>query len=531
MIYDLIIIGAGSAGLSAGLYAGRAKLKTLIIDKKEPGGQILNTSEVVNYPGIAKTTGPQLIECMKKQALSFGCEIKYDEIIDVKGNGLVKEVISKNNHYQALSLIIATGALPRKLHFKGEEEFTGRGIAYCATCDGEFFSGLDIFVVGGGYAACEEAMYLTRFGRHVTMIVREEDFTCAKTIADKVKQHPKIDIHFNSEVLEVKGDHLARTLIYINHLTKETTTYQAKNDETFGLFIFAGYLPATALFKDDIQLDEQGYMITNDALETSVEGIYAAGDLRPKTLRQIVTAVSDGAIAATNVEHYIAKKKDEYPEFQSISTKEQNSKQDTTEDTPFFQGEIENQLKEVFSKFEQEIHLQLYLNKTSTARQLEKMMNSLTDLTSKIIIEKITANELEVPIVKFKDYPIRFHGIPTGHEFNPFILTMYYISTQKSAFDEKQIQQVKQITKPVKIEIGITLSCHFCPDVVSMIEQMVLKNKQIELDIYDINLLKEFKEKYRIMSVPAILFNEKTLLFGSQNFENVISKIKEVVIQ
>ena len=200
-IYDLIILGAGSAGLSAGIYAGRAKLKTLIIDKNAPGGQILNTNEVVNYPGIISTNGPDLIASMKQQAIHFNCEIIHEEITDVILDQQIKEIKTADKTYQALALIIATGAMPRKLNFPGEEEFTGRGIAYCATCDGQFFTDLDIFVVGGGFAACEEAMYLTRFGKSVTMIVREEDFTCAKTIGDKVRAHPKINVHFNSEVV------------------------------------------------------------------------------------------------------------------------------------------------------------------------------------------------------------------------------------------------------------------------------------------------------------------------------------------
>ena len=221
-LYDLIVIGAGPAGLTAAIYMARARYKTLVLEKADVGGQITITSEVVNYPGIKITDGKKLTQEMAKQAKSFGAEIKTDEVVDIDLSGDIKKIITKNNTYEALTVIIATGANPRQLGFEGEAKFKGRGVAYCATCDGEFFTDKEIFVVGGGFAACEEGMFLTRYGKQVTMIVREDDFTCASSIAEKVKSHvPKINIHFNTQVEEITGDNFPKKAVFINNKTGE----------------------------------------------------------------------------------------------------------------------------------------------------------------------------------------------------------------------------------------------------------------------------------------------------------------------
>lgn len=254
-IYDVIVIGGGSAALSAGIYAGRAMLDTLIIEKDKIGGQAITTSEIVNYPAIRSTTGPKLMEDMYEQALDFGVEFTNDEIIDVDFNQPIKIIKSMNKTYQAYAVIIATGASHRQIGFPGEKEFVGRGIAYCSTCDGEFFQGLDIFVIGGGFAAAEEAVYLTRYGKSVTMIIREPDFTCAKLTAEAAKQHPNIKIVYNTEVKEVTGKDFVQKAVFINNLTGEETTYEAPENSTFGMFVFAGSQPNTKIFEDKIVLD------------------------------------------------------------------------------------------------------------------------------------------------------------------------------------------------------------------------------------------------------------------------------------
>ena len=255
-IYDVIVIGGGAAGMSAGIYSGRAKMKTLVLEQGSVSGQAKTTNEIVNYPGIRQTTGPKLMEEMHLQAEDFGVKFAQAEVLEAKLEGEVKVLKTTNGDYETRSVIIATGATPRTLGFPGEAEYRGRGVAYCATCDGEFYTGLEVFVIGAGFAAAEEAIFLTRFARKVTVIAREPEFTCAKTIADKVLAHPKIEVKFNTEIVEATGDELLRRVKFINNQTKETFEHVAQDDETFGIFIFAGYVPQTKVFNGLVDMDK-----------------------------------------------------------------------------------------------------------------------------------------------------------------------------------------------------------------------------------------------------------------------------------
>ena len=305
-IYDLLVIGGGPAGLSTGIYAGRAKLNTLIIEKEELGGQVNKTFDISNYPGARNSNGPKLMEEMRKQADDFGVSFISAKVENMELDGDIKVIKTSKGELKGRAIVIATGASPRKLGFKGEKEFTGRGVAYCSTCDGQFFEGLEVFVIGAGFAAAEEAIFLTKFATKVTVIAREPEFTCAKSIADKVLAHPKIEVKFNTEILEANGQDMINYAKFINNKTKDTFEYNAKKEDgAFGIFVFVGYEPQSALVKGKLKLDNYGYIITNENMETDIDGVYAVGDVRPKQLRQIVTAVADGAIAATSAEKYI----------------------------------------------------------------------------------------------------------------------------------------------------------------------------------------------------------------------------------
>ena len=299
-LYDLIIIGSGSAGMAAGIYAGRARLKTLIIDRDRAGGQIKITSEVENYPGILHISGEEISRTMRKQAENFGVTFVSAVVETVDFSQDIKKIRTVDGEYEALAVVVATGAVPRKLGFTGEDAFRGRGIGYCATCDGEFFSGMDVFVIGAGFAAAEEAIFLTRYARKVTVVAREPEFTCSKMIAERVLANPKIEVKFNTEILEVGGDTVLRHASFIDNQAGQTWRYDAKPGETFGVFVFVGYIPQSAEYAGQLRLNEQGYIPTDESMRTNVDGVYAAGDVRPKELRQLVTAVSDGAVAATS---------------------------------------------------------------------------------------------------------------------------------------------------------------------------------------------------------------------------------------
>lgn len=305
-IYDLIILGGGCAGLTAAIYAGRANLRTLILETGVLGGQAATTDEIGNYPGAPNITGPELMQTMYSQAMEYSVTYKACQINHIYLNGKQKEISTDAGAFSSHAVIIATGATPRKLGFDGEDVFRGHGVSYCATCDGFFFRDKDIFVIGGGNSAAEEALYLTRFGRKVTMLVRKDAFRCEKHLTNQIFAHPKIEVKFNTELIRAFGDVTLKGMELKNNKTGALSTYKVSEaDGLFGIFIFVGYEPASSLFKDQIQMDEAGYILTNDKMETNIPGVYAAGDVRQKELRQLVTATSDGAIAATQAEKYI----------------------------------------------------------------------------------------------------------------------------------------------------------------------------------------------------------------------------------
>lgn len=309
-VYDLVIIGAGPAGLAAGLYGSRAKLNTLIIEKDKTGGQIVITHEVANYPGSIKdATGPSLVARMVEQCEEFGAKRVKDTIESVELDGDIKVLKGLKEDYKAKSVVVATGASPRKMGCPGEKELTGKGVSYCATCDADFFEDFEVFVVGGGDSAIEEAMYLTKFARKVTIVHRRQGFRCAKSVLEKAQANPKIEFLLDTVVEEVKGDGLLESIVFKNKVTGETHEYFAdEEDGTMGLFVFVGLIAQTELFKDKLNLNESNYIITDQEMKTNLPGVFAAGDVREKSLRQVVTAAGDGAIAAVNAEKYIDEK-------------------------------------------------------------------------------------------------------------------------------------------------------------------------------------------------------------------------------
>lgn len=308
-IYDVIVLGAGPAGLSAGLYAGRSRLSTLIIEKGQDGGQIAITNEIENYPGqsLEGESGPSLIARMTEQAKKFGAERASDVIKSVELSGDVKKLVGNKGEYLCRCLIIATGAFPRPIGCKNEGDFVGKGISFCATCDANFFEDLEVYVVGGGDAAVEEAMYLTNFARKVTVIHRRDELRAAKSIQEKAFANPKMNFMWDSVVDEVGGEDILQYMVVKNTKTGELTRIDADEDDgLFGLFGFIGLLPKSDLFVGKLELDEKGYIPTDADMHTNVPGVFAAGDIRVKSLRQVVTAAADGAIAAMQAEKYIA---------------------------------------------------------------------------------------------------------------------------------------------------------------------------------------------------------------------------------
>lgn len=308
-IYDVIVLGAGPAGLAAGLYAGRSRLSVLIIEKGQDGGQIAITDEIENYPGqVEGDSGPSLIARMTEQAKHFGAERVSDLIKSVELEGDVKKLVGAKGEYLAKTVIVATGAFPKPIGCQNEGKFVGKGISFCATCDAAFFEDFEVYVVGGGDSAVEEAMYLTKFARKVTIIHRRDQLRAAKSIQEKAFKNEKIAFMWDTVVDSVEGDEMLEAMVVKNVKTGELTRIEADpEDGIFGLFGFIGYNPNSALFEGILDMDH-GYIKTDENMHTNIEGVYAAGDIRVKSLRQVVTAAADGAIAAMQAEHYLANK-------------------------------------------------------------------------------------------------------------------------------------------------------------------------------------------------------------------------------
>ena len=308
-VYDVIILGAGPGGLAAGLYAGRSRLSTLVIEKGQDGGQIAITDDIENYPGqmVEGESGPSLIARMTQQVEKFGAERVADTINAVDFSGDIKILKKEKNEYQAKNVIIATGAYARPIGCKGEAEFRGKGVSYCATCDANFFEDLEVFVVGGGDSAVEEAMYLTKFARKVTIIHRRDELRAAKSIQEKAFANPKIEFFWDSVVEELGGDDILQWMKVKNVKTGEVRTVEAdEEDGMFGVFGFIGTVPNSKLFEGILDMDERGYIRTDEDMHTNIPNVYAVGDVRIKSLRQVVTAAADGAIAAVQVERSLS---------------------------------------------------------------------------------------------------------------------------------------------------------------------------------------------------------------------------------
>lgn len=300
-IYDVIILGAGPAGMTAAVYTSRANLSTLMVERGMPGGQMANTEDVENYPGYESILGPDLSNKMFEHAKKFGAEYAYGDVKEVKDGKEFKTVVTGSKEYKARAVIITTGAKYKKLGVPGESALGGRGVSYCAVCDGAFFKGKELVVVGGGDSAVEEAVYLTRFASKVTIVHRRDELRAQKILQDRAFANEKVDLMWNhvvTEINEASGKVGSVTL-------KNTLDGSEQEFKTDGVFIYIGLEPLNEPFKNLGITNADGYVETNDQMETKVAGFFAAGDIREKTLRQIVTATGDGSIAAQAAQHYI----------------------------------------------------------------------------------------------------------------------------------------------------------------------------------------------------------------------------------
>ena len=304
--FDVIIIGAGPSGYTAGIYCSRAGYDTLILSGILPGGQLVNTTEVENYPGFENgIMGPDLMIDMRKQSQRMGTTIVDDEAVDVDFRRKPFKVLTGSEEYEGRAVIIATGANPRKLGLEGEVTFGGKGVSYCATCDGPFFRNQELVVVGGGDSAIEEATFLTKFATTVHLVHRREELRASKVMQERAFNNEKIKFHWDSAVVDIKGDQKMQQAVLKNLKTNEETTL-----DVGGLFVAIGHEPNTKLFKNQIDLDEEGYVILKNKTHTNIEGVFAAGDVHDKNYRQAITAAGFGCMAAIDVDKYLTESAD-----------------------------------------------------------------------------------------------------------------------------------------------------------------------------------------------------------------------------
>lgn len=581
-LYDVIVIGGGPAGLTAGLYLARARYRVLILEKDDFGGQITITNEVVNYPGVGRTTGRALTQTMRQQAQDFGAEFLSAEAIGLDVHGDVKTVHTSRGDLKAFGILIATGASPRKLGFEGESEYAGRGVAYCATCDGEFFAGKEVLVVGGGFAAAEESVFLTTYASKVTVLVREQDFTCDAVVAAAAKNNPKIDVRYQVELQGVTaGQGGLREASILNRATGQTETWKPADGGTFGVFVFAGYVPATDLVRGVVELDDYGYVVTHGYLETSVPGVYAAGDLRAKNLRQVVTATADGAIAAVELERYakrMSEKTGLTPQrpvscvYEQSTTKTDAASLDATAPTPtpapatkrnadaaanavrkpgeLFSDATRQQLNVVFGRMSRPVTLALELDDTPLSTELRGFIDALVALSGGKLKSTVDDGEYEkddtgravfdvdsvLPaarpcvrmVVDGEPTGLAFHGVPSGHEFNSFVLGLYNAAGPGQPLGDDLIERAKSIASPLSIMILVSLTCTMCPETVLASQRLASLNPAVRAEAYDVSHFPELKDQYGAMSVPCIVINrggEQTVEFGKKSIPQMLDLI------
>ena len=528
--YDVVVIGGGPAGLTAALYLARARYRVVVVEKDHFGGQITITSEVVNYPGVGRTSGAELTETMRKQAEGFGAEFLLTEVTGLELSGDVKTVRTGRGELKCFGVLLATGAHPRMVGFQGEEQFRGRGVAYCATCDGEFFTGKDVFVVGGGFAAAEESVFLTKYARHVTILIRGDDFTCAQATAEAARSHEKITVLTNTGVEEVSGDTALRDLRYRNTRTGQVTEYHAADGETFGVFVFAGYAPATELVHGLAELNDQGYILTDRSQKTTSDGLYAAGDVCVKPLRQVVTAVGDGALAATELERLCAAMQEKtgiHPKPPVSRAEEAAAPAET--DSTLFTGDMLAQLHTVFDRMTSPLLLRLYLDEGPLSAELRQYMEELAAQSDKLSVEIGNAADADhLPCVRICRPDggwtgLAFHGVPGGHEFTSFVLGLYNAAGPGQAMETDVKATVQAIQKPLHLEILVSLSCTMCPELVTAAQRIAAENPHITAQVYDLNHFPDLRERYQVMSVPCLIVNDgEQVSFGKKNIRQLL---------
>ena len=484
-LYDVVVIGGGPAGLTAGLYLARARYRVLILEKDDFGGQITITDEVVNYPGVGRTSGRALTQTMRNQAKDFGAEFLSAEATGLDVNGDIKTVHTSRGDLKTFGILIATGASPRKLGFAGEAEYAGRGVAYCATCDGEFFTGREVLVVGGGFAAAEESVFLTKYASKVTVLVREPDFTCDAAVAAEAKNNPKIDVRYNVELKGVTaGQGGLREATILDRRTGETESWKPSDDGTFGVFVFAGYVPATELVRGVVELDDT-------PLSTELQGFIGE-----------MVALSNGKLNSVAVD------------AAGVITAEDGSSAPTslTVGEPLAVTLPDGAELPVYGSLDDSGRAQFDVSGVlPSARPVVRMC--------------VPAENSDAGTLLFTG--LAFHGVPSGHEFNSFVLGLYNAAGPGQPLDDDLKARAEAIDTPIDVMILVSLTCTMCPETVLAAQRIASLNPNVRAEAYDVAHFPELKDQYGAMSVPCIVINhpggEQKVEFGKKSVPQMLT--------
>lgn len=516
--YDVIVVGGGPAGLTAALYLARARYRVLVLEQGQFGGQIALTETVANYPGIENISGGELARQMQQQTMGFGAELETARATDFSLEGSIKTVTTDQGSVSAHAVILALGAQPRTVGFLGEETYRGRGVSYCATCDGAFFAGKDVFVVGGGYAAAEESVFLTKFARHVTVLIRKGDFSCPASVAERARHHEKITVLTNTVLEEVSGTDGLTYARYKNTATGEVTEVKRSREDSFGVFVLAGYAPATACLHGAVECNEQGYVVTDGHQRTSVPGVYAAGDVCVKPLRQVVTATGDGALAATEAERYLTE--------ENIRPGGGDSEQ--KEDRKTLDGQLRQQLAPIFAAMQHSLVLKLHLDQRPVSQELRQLMQELAGETENLTVELDDSGPAEErPWVSIcredgSELGMVYHGVPGGHEFSSFVRSLVCGAAPGQNLDRQLVERISSLNRPISLKVLVTLSCSMCPQLVAAAQQLAAVQDLVTTHVYDIALFEDLRKRYQVMSVPCLVINDEAVHFGGKNLSQLL---------
>lgn len=558
-LYDAVIIGGGPAGLTAAIYLGRACRRVLVVEKDRLGGQIATTANVVNYPGVLAASGAELANTMAKQAANFGAEFLAAEVTGLSMDSDVKTVHTSAGDIACLSVLLATGAAPKKIGFGGENDFEGRGVSYCATCDGALFAGKEVIVIGGGYQAAEEAVFLTKYAKKVTVMMRKGDFSCAASVAKAAWDNPKIEVFPNTRVTRITGDTAVRAAVIEDTVTKGRETWRPENeDEPFGVFVLAGRKPATGLVRSIAQLDDDGCVIVNEKQETTCPGLFAAGDVCPKNLRQVATAVGQAAATATEMEGFIAqarRKTGLAPQAKHAVSPDEISKMlnaaasatavltegaaNSAGEKPLITPDMAEQAKATLASMAQPLWLHVSLNDLPVSENVRRFIDEFAQLDSdgKIKVEYADqpgssnnqANsstptaaasseaapdlpEIKICFANGEWSRISFHEVPIEHEFTPFLSALSNIAGPSDAISDEARAAIARIDRPLDIKIAAGLDCPRCYKTIIPAIQATCLNGNLRLNVYDIAHFPALQRKHNIMSAPFTILNDGEVL-------------------